>query len=439
MEAIPEPAGPLTGLRVVELGGLNGQYCGKLLADMGADVIKVEPPEGDPARRIGPFAGEVTDQDGGPSTAPSPFGLNRSLFFWYYNTNKRGVTLNAEHPDGRALLRRLLAGADVVVDAHPPGYLEGLGLGYDALSADGVLATATIYTAITPFGLTGPWRDFTATDLTQLALGGPMASCGYDDVPGAPPIRPEGYHASNIAAVYAFIGTLVALYHRDRTGVGQFLDVSIHEACACTTEGAFPNWEYFRRVVIRQTGRHAAPAITPRWQFLCADGRYVNMIGGGIPRNPSSWRPLLDWMEATGRAEDLRDPTYDAVMSENPYRRGEHARHVAEVIGRFVESLTSEEVYRGGQRLHLPWAPVRSPEENTHDPHWHDRGFFVAVEHPEIGRTVTYPGAPYRFTRTPWRLRRRAPLLGEDNVAVYTGELGLTRAELKTLFEAGAV
>jgi crotonobetainyl-CoA:carnitine CoA-transferase CaiB-like acyl-CoA transferase len=418
--------GPLSGLRVVELGSVNGQYCGKLLADMGAEVVKVEPPAGDAARRVGPFAGDIPDP-------------NRSLFFWYYNTNKRGVTLDIEQADGRAVLHRLLRDADVVVCSYAPAESDRLGLSYQELTNDGVIGDGTIYTAITPFGLTGPWRDFKAADLTQLALGGPMASCGYDDVPGAPPIRPDGYHASNMGGVYAFIGTLIALQHRNATGEGQLLDVSIHEACACTTEGAFPNWEYFRREVIRQTGRHAGPAPTPRWQFATTDGGYVNMIGGGIPRNPVSWKPLLDWMEAKGKIEDLRDPVYDRVMSENPYERGPHARRLAELIGRFVESLTTEEVYRGGQKLHMPWGPVRSPEENVNDPHWHDRGFFVETNHPELGRTVAYPGAPYRLTKSPWTLRRRAPLLGEDNVAVYVSELGLSHDELKALFEAGVV
>jgi crotonobetainyl-CoA:carnitine CoA-transferase CaiB-like acyl-CoA transferase len=421
-----EPRGPLAGLRVIEMGGANGQYCGKLLADMGAEVLKVEPPAGDDARRVGPFADDVPDP-------------NRSLFFWYYNTNKRGVTLDLDHADGRALLRKLLAAAEIVVDSYPPGYLDELGLGYDALVADGTLSPSTIYTCITPFGRTGPWRDLRACDLTQMALSGIMDSCGYDDVPGAPPIRPDGHHAAHIGGVYAFCGTLVALYHRDRTGEGQLLDVSMHEACACTTEGAFPEWEYFRRPVLRQTGRHSAPAPTPPWQYRTTDGRHVNMIGGGIPRNASAWRPLLDWMEAKERVEDLREPLYAEVITQPAHRRGEHARHMSDVIGRFVQSLTAEEMYRGGQALHMPWAPVRSPEENLDDPHWRDRGFFVEAEHPELGRTVTYPGAPYRFTRTPWSLRRRAPLLGEDNVSVYCGELGLTREGLKALFESGAI
>lgn len=418
--------GVLSGLRVVEVGSVNGQYCGKLLADMGAEVIKVEPAGGDAARRYGPFVDDVPDP-------------NRSLFFWYYNTNKRGVTLDIEHVEGTAMLRRLIAAADVFLCSLAPRDTERLGLGYEALRAAGTLSERAVATYLTPFGLTGPWRDFVATDLTQIALGGPMASCGYDDVEGAPPIRPEGYHASNMGGVYAFIGTLIALYDREHSGLGQMLDVSIHEACACTTEGAFPNWEYFQRDVMRQTGRHAAAAATPRWQFLSTDGRHVNMIGGGIPRNPTSWRPLLDWMESRDRIEDLRDPLYTKVMTENPYDRGPAARRVAELIGKFVESIPSEEVYRGGQGLHMPWAPVRWPEDNYSDPHWHDRGFFAEVEHPELGRTVSYPGAPYRLTRSPWQLRRRAPLLGEDNLAVYTGDLGLSKAQLRTLFETGVV
>lgn len=420
------PTGPLAGLHVIELGGINGQYCGKLLADMGADVLKIEPPGGDAARRIGPFAAD----------SPDP---NRSLFFWYYNTNKRGITLAIAHPDAHPLLRRLLASADIVLDSLPPGSLDRLGLGYEALMAEGTLTSATIYTAITPFGLTGPWRDFAASDLTLMALSGIMDSCGYDTVPDAPPIRPEAWHTTHIGGVYAFCGTLVALSHRDRTGEGQLLDVSIHEACAGTTEIAFPDWEYFQALVLRQTGRHAARVPTSPWQFPTTDGRYVNMIGGGIPRSPASWKPLLAWMDAHGKAEDLHDPRYADIVTEVTHRRGDNAQHVAEVIGRFVQSLTAEEVYRGGQRLHLPYAPVRSPEENLHDPHWQDRGFFVSVEHPELGRTVRYPGAPYRFTRTPWQLRHRAPLLGEHNVSVYCDALGLAREELKALFEAGVV
>ncbi len=415
--------GPLAGVRVIELASERTQYCAKLLADMGADVIAVEPPGGSPARRIGPFVNDVPD-------------LNRSLHFWYYNTSKRGVTADLAHADGRALWARLVAGADAVLEAVAPGSLDAGGSGYSAFAER---QPALVWAAITPFGQTGPYRDFAMTDLTSMAMGGPMASCGYDDLPGSPPIRPEAFHSLHMGAVYAACGVMIALLDRLTSGLGQYIDASIHEACAATTEGSFPNWEYFRRVVQRQTGRHAAAAITPRWQFRCADGHDINMIGGGIPRNPRSWRPLLDWMERLGRVEDLRSPEYDGVMMENPYSRGPASAHIAAVIGRFVESITAEEAYRGGQALHMPWGPVRSPDENLDDPHWHDRGFFVEVEHPELGRSYTYPGLPYLFHGTPGRVRSRAPLLGEHTYEIYVQELGMTPAELRPLFESGAI
>lgn len=415
---------PLTGLRVVELAsGPRSAFCAKLLADMGADVIAVEPPGGSAARRIGPFAGDLPD-------------LNRSLRFWYDNTSKRGVTLSTRHAEGRALLLRLLAAADVLVEAETPGALAALGLGHEALAER---FPRLVHAAITPFGQTGPYKDFAMTDLTSMAMGGPMASCGYDDIPGAPPIRPTDIHSLHTAGEYAAIGIMIALLERRQSGLGQFLDVSIHEACACTTEGSFPNWEYFRRIVIRQTGRHAAPAVTPRWQYRCADGRDINMIGGGIPRNPRSFAPLLDWMDEHGLAEDLREPQYARIIAENPYHRGEVAAHLAGVIGRFVQALPAEEVYRRGQALHMPWGPVRSPDENLDDPHWRDRGFFVEVEHPELGKTFTYPGLPYRLEGSPGRIGRRAPLLGEHTYEIYVHELGVSPEALRELFEQGAI
>jgi crotonobetainyl-CoA:carnitine CoA-transferase CaiB-like acyl-CoA transferase len=422
-----EPRGPLAGLRVVEVGGERGQWAGKLLADMGADAIKVEPPTGAAARRIGPYAGDL----------PGP---DRSLFFWAANTSKRGVTLDPGHPDGPPLLGRLLAGADVLVESLAPGALDALGLGPEELAA---ASPRLITVSVTPFGQSGPWRDFAVTDLTQMALGGPMWSCGYDeeDAPGAPPIRPDGHHAAAMAGVYAANAVLAALLERDRSGLGQWIDLSVHEACAATTEGAFPTWEYTGRIVRRQTGRHAQATHTQPWQHRCADGRHVNLMGGGIPRNPTSWRPLVRWMDEHALADDLTDPRFEETMYLPPAERAGNpdAAHVMEVLHAFIRSIPAEEAYRRGQACRLPYGLIRSPEENLADPHWADRGFFREIEHPELSARYPYPGAPYKFSRTPGGPRHRAPLLGEHNVAVYCGELGLGRDELRRLFEAGVV
>lgn len=422
-----EPHGPLVGLRVIEIGGDRGQWAGKLLADMGADVVKVEPPSGDTARRVGPFAGDVPDP-------------NRSLYFWASNTSKRGITLDLEQVDAVPILRRLLANADVLIESLPPGELATRGLAPSMLIQQ---HPRLIVASVSPFGQTGPWKDFVATDLTQMALGGAMASCGYDpeDAPDAPPIRPDGHHAAAMAGVYAANAIVAALLERERSGLGQAIDISIHEACAATTEGAFPQWEYLGQIVRRQTGRHAQPTYGQPWQHRGTDGRYINLMGGGLPRNPASWRPLIRWMAEKGLADDLEDPRYEqTIYVPLAERRGNpDVAHVIDTLHAFVRALPAEEVYRGGQAARLPYGFIRSPEENLSDPHWSDRGFFTEVEHPELDASYPYPGAPYRFTRTPGGPRHRAPLIGEHNVTIYCDELGLSRDDLRRLFEAGAI
>jgi crotonobetainyl-CoA:carnitine CoA-transferase CaiB-like acyl-CoA transferase len=415
---------PLTGLRVLELSSIEGQYCGKLLADMGADVVTIEPPGGSVTRRVGPFAGDLPD-------------VNRSLPFWYFNTSKRAITLDIEAPEGQSLLQRLVVGADIVVEGFRPGYLNELRLGYDVLSN---IQPRLIQVSITPFGQTGPWSDLRSADLVSLALAGTMAMNGYDDRPGSPPIRPDGNHAYLMGSEYGFIAVLIALLEREAGGTGEWLDISIHEACAGTTEGSFANWEYFQRVVMRQTGRHAQANPTQPWQHRTVDGRYVNLMGGGIPRMYASWRPLVEWMQRHGKAGDLPQERFEAVVHRSPAQRTDaDTMHVLGLLARFVEGLDAEEVYREGQARRLPWAIVRAPEENVEDPHWRDRGFFVDVHHPQLGESVTFPGGPYRFSRTPWRIRQHAPLVGEHNVQILQGELGLGREQLRELFEQGII
>ncbi|GIS93198.1 MAG: hypothetical protein CM1200mP22_04350 [Dehalococcoidia bacterium] len=216
--------GPLAGLRVLELTGEHAQFCGKLMADLGADVIKVEPPGGQETRNVGPY---LNDE----------YHPERSLYFWHYNTSKRGVTLDITSPEGQEVFKRLAGTAGLILESFPAGYLPSIGLGYEDLSA---VNPGLIMCSVTPFGQDGPWRDYQTSDLLHLAAGGQMASSGYDveDVPDAPPIAPGGGNAWHIANHYAYIGIMGALYHRDFTGEGQYIDVSIHEACSLTTEGA---------------------------------------------------------------------------------------------------------------------------------------------------------------------------------------------------------
>ena len=418
-DALP---GPLESLRVLEIGD-RGEVAGKLLADAGADVIRVEPPGGGRSRHVGPF---VDDDPGQPS-----------LLHASRNTSKRAVTLDVTQPSGLEIWRRLVGLVDVVIDATTASLLDDLGGGWRWVEDQSELE-GCVWCSITPFGRTGPRRDWAVNDLVQLALGGPMMSNGYDDH-SLPPIRPEGEHTIAVSNEYAVSGMLAALWMRNAGHPGQLVDVSIHEAVSATTEGAFPNWEYFGRLVQRQTGRHSSPDLTAAWQYLAADGEYVCLINGGLPRGNSAWDGLLDWMDEYDAADDLREPQYQELLFRDPRSNPEGRRHVADTIGAFVQRLPADEVYRRSQALHFAWGIVRRPEENLDDPHWEDRGFFWEGELPGVEEPVRYPGAPYRFTRSPVRLRRRPPLVGEHNHEVFVGELGLTSGELRGLLESGVV
>ena len=412
--------GPLWSIRVLEMADEKGQFCGKLMGDLGADVIKIEPPGGQDTRTVGPFLDDLPHRD-------------RSLSFWHYNTSKRGITLNLETAAGRGLFRRLLPTADVVLETYHPGYLGSLGLGYDELSA---LNPGLIMCSLTPFGQTGPWRDYHTSDLLHLAAGGQMASCGYDpeDVPDAPPIAPGGGNAWHMGCHYAYIAIMAALCYRDISGKGQFIDASIHEACALTTEGAVPTYIYTGEVVRRHTGRASSTDQSVRTQFATGDGKWVNVTRSGTNLTPPRLRRLAEWMDSYGLAQDLLDERYRdiAVIQDS-------GPHIAGVLENFFANLPQSDAWHGGQERGFPWGAIRYMDEVVEDPHSRDRGFFVEVEHTELGRTFTYPGAAAIFSASPWQISRRAPLVGEHNEEVLCGELGLDKQQLTLLAESRVI
>jgi crotonobetainyl-CoA:carnitine CoA-transferase CaiB-like acyl-CoA transferase len=414
--------GALADLRVVELSSERGAFAGKLFADMGAEVITVEPPGGDPMRTYGPFL----DDEPGPE---------RSLYWWHYNTSKLGVTLDLESEQGRQLFRRLAASADLLIECEPPGRLAKLGLDYPDLIE---LREDLIMISITPFGRSGPRNDEHATDLTLLAGGGPVWSCGYDDH-SLPPVRGGGNQGYHTACHYAVMSALVAVFVRDETGFGQHIDVNMHAAANVTTEAGSYDWLVARSTVQRQTGRHAAPAMTLETQIVCADGRYVNT--GVPPRSPREFGILYDWIAELGLIEEFPE-AFLLRMGERLERidlskLGEDEElQVIYGAGRegqnFIASrLSAYDYFIGAQKRGLPVGVIYAPEEVMEDPHFVARGFAVEVEHEDLGRSFTYPGAPYRFERSPWRIRHRAPYLGEHNERVL-GALAFSTADRRT-------
>jgi len=398
----------LHGTRVVELSHERIAFAGKLLADMGADVVVVEPPGGSALRRWGPFVEDRPDPE-------------HSLAWWHYNTSKRGVVLDLDTEDGRDGFRRLAARADLVLEAEDPGRLAGLGLDHADLER-----RELIWISVTPFGRRLPGRADLATDLTVLAAGGPVWSCGYDDH-SLPPVRGLGFQGYNTACHHAVMSALTALLHRGVSGEGQFVDVSMHAAANVTTEMGSYNYLVQGTTVQRQTGRHAMETLTLPSQVRCADGRYVNT--GVPPRQPKEYAGLLAWLRELGIADGFPEAVFLEMGAQRDFvdlsKIGQDDEITAifaagrEALGFVASRLSAYDFFVGAQRAGLPVGVIYAPEEAFEDAHFVARGFQTPVEHPELGRSVRYPGAPYRFEKTPWRISRRAPRLGEHQAEVF--------------------
>jgi crotonobetainyl-CoA:carnitine CoA-transferase CaiB-like acyl-CoA transferase len=384
----------LAGLKVVELAGdPSGEMVGKLLAEMGADVVKVEPPGGSPTRAIGPYAHDRVD-------------IDHSLTFWYYNNNKRSVVLDYAMPEGRVELERLAAGADVVITTLRPPELRQLDLDLEELRG---VSERLIVLSVTPFGLDGPWADWLSSDLVGLALGSPLNSCGYDDH-SIPPIRPGGDQGYQTAASFALMGLLLALVERQQTGRGQLVDVGMHDCLAVNAELANPYWFYPKVVVHRQTCRHAQPTPTQPAIFQCGDDRWVYFVI--FVAEQKAWRTLVEWIDTKGLAVDLLDASYD-----DPGYRQTHFDHIQEIIEVFFLLQTAEEAYFEGQARGLSIGPINSPDDLLDDVHLLARDFFVSVDHDDVPPAL-YPGVPFRFSGFGSAELHRAPKLGE-----HTAEL----------------
>ncbi|MTD53166.1 CaiB/BaiF CoA transferase family protein [Amycolatopsis pithecellobii] len=396
----------LGGIRVLELADELGEYCGKLLAGLGADVVKVEPPSGEVTRGYGPFYHDIADPD-------------RSLHFWHYNFGKRSVVLDLDTEKGRQDFAALARAADIVIDSRPPGYLAERGLGYERLRDTN---PGLVYTRISPFGDDGPWAAHLGSDLVHLALGGVMMNCGYDPDPAGdydtPPIAPQMWQSYQIAGEMAVMSILGALTSRLRTGRGQQLDASVHQAVSANTETDMPDWVFLRQQHFRLTSRHSMPASTVPSLSITKDGRYVMPYRTYLKSFGSNWESELRLLRKYGMQADLEDPRY----ADDDYRtQPQTVAHIAQVTDNLVGRLLFDrDIWRDAQAEGLPWAPIRRPEENIDDDHWQARDSFVEVHHPELGETFTYVGAKWFCPEVPWRHGPRPPLLGEHTETVLS-------------------
>ena len=402
---MPNPA--LNDLRVIEFAEMvSGPMCGKMFADMGAEVIKIEPPgRGDEARSHPPYPGDV----------PHP---EKSGFFLYLNTSKKSLTLDPASPAGVEVFKRLIADADVLIENHRPGYLESIGLGYETLRA---LNPRLILTSITPFGQTGPYRDWKGTDLVEWA----MSLTGYntptlvDDVDKENPLRAPGHAAEMMGATNAAAATMMALFHRDATGAGQWVDAPCWQATVNTSKLEMAAYSYvgipFSRLRANvQVGLEPLP---------CRDG-YIYTLWAA----DSHWKALRTLL---GDPPELVNEIFDTHAG-----RHENDDILRTLIRQHLAQHDMDHLVTEGQRLGLTIGPVHTVAQAAHHPHLEARGAFVEIDHPAAG-SFKFPRSLVQMTATPPE-SMRAPLLGEHNVSILS-RLGYTGEDLRRLQSAGVI
>jgi CoA:oxalate CoA-transferase len=401
--------GPLTALRLIEYStSIAAAASGKLLADLGVQVIKVEPPRtGDPARYHGPFPGDLPDPE-------------RSGLFLYLNANKRGITLDPALPTGRALLHGLLAEADVFLHNWSPAEAEALGLHEAPLRQH---HAHLIVAAVTPYGSTGPYANYRGADITACAAGGVSIGTGFRD--RAPLTLPLslGAHFASIAAAAAI---LLATFGREVTGRGQFVDVSETDVLAILLAGyGIPTYIY-RGVTGIRAGRHMNLGLYPNAVFECQDG----FVCLDCPQL-AQWNRLLEVM---GNPPWSNAPRY----RDRRQITEQYPQEVDALMAPWLKAREKATIFAETQAQRIPAGPVNTMQDVVEDVHLRDRQYFVNVERDDTG-PLTYPGAPYRLSQTPWAIRRPAPRLGEHNEAIYGGCLGVSRGELLLLGRTGII
>jgi len=412
----------LSPYRALDLTDEKGFLCGRILGDFGVDVIKIEPPGGDPSRRIGPFYHDIPDPE-------------KSLYWFAYNANKRGITLNIETADGQEIFKRLVKTADFVIESFPPGYMDKIGLGYSALSE---INPQIILTSISPFGQTGPWGDYKGSDIALWALSSYMYVEG--DADRAPVWF--GYPQSYLhAGLEAAVGTLVAFHHCQLTGEGQWVDVSAQQALIVVN---LQNQQYWN--LARFNPKRAGPCVHRsgvKWAYQrriwqCQDGFVCFILMAGETGAPGN-QALTEWMDSEGLApECMKQMHWSAFDIRAEEITVEDYEQIAKALTTFFSRHTKAELYEEAVRRRIVLYPCSTIEDLRNNPHLRARDFWAQIEHPELNDTLVYPRPCMLLSETPCKIRRRAPLIGEHNEEIYE-ELGLSREDLVLLKQGGII
>jgi CoA:oxalate CoA-transferase len=394
--------GALSGVKVLDLSeDIAGSFCARLLADYGADVLKLEPPGGASLRRTGPFYHDD----------PHP---EKSLFFLVLNLNKKGATLNLETSTGQNILKRLARHVDVIVETYRPGYLDSLGLGYEDLRK---INPAVIVTSITPFGQDGPYSEYKGEEIVEYAMSMIMSISG---VQGREPLKHGGFQAQYEGGLFGAGATSMALFAQLSTGQGEHVDVSITECVASTmmaTQTIYPfiGATQARRKAVGGGFENPMP---------CKDGWIIVQAGGG-----ATWEDLANFFEAP----ELLEPRF-ADRAQRPQNGAE----LDQVIINAIKGRGKWELFPRAAAARMLFGIVQKPSELVNCPQLESRNFYREIEHPVIGK-IKVPAELFKFTETPYQLRLPAPILGQHNQEIYVEGLGYTQQELCQLRQLNVI
>jgi crotonobetainyl-CoA:carnitine CoA-transferase CaiB-like acyl-CoA transferase len=407
----------LKNCRALDLTDKNGFLCGKILADLGVDVIKVERPAGEPSRGTGPF---WSDQ-------PHP---EKSLYWFAYNTNKRGITLDIEKPEGQKIFHDLLQTTDFVIESFPVGYLGSLGLGYQELKN---IKNDIIVTSITSFGQSGPYSGYLASDIVIMGMSGILYQTG--DMSG-PPLHMSLPQACLLAGADAAAGTMMAYYHREKCGDGQHVDVSLQQSAAWFLANAIPIWELNGLISKRSGVFRVSAKSSQRQVWSCRDGYvFFNIIGGRT--GAKTLQELVKWMDSQGAASDYLKSIDWENLDMFQVTQAE-VDLISFPIGNFFRSLTKKEISGEAVARHISICPLSTMEDLLRDGQLAVRNFWVELEHPELSAKLPYPRGFLHSSEEEQGVRYRPPLVGEHNAEVYS-EIGLKPDDLDTLRQARVI
>jgi benzylsuccinate CoA-transferase BbsE subunit len=409
----------LNHLRALDLTDDKGFLCGKILADLGVNVIKVERPGGNPSRNIGGFWGGNPD-------------LEKSLYWFAYNSNKKGITLDIEKTRGRELFKKLVETVDFVVESYAPGYLEKLGISYADFSKNN---KKLIWVSITPFGPEEPYRDYKDSDIVVMGMSGTLYQTGETD---GPPVHISMPQACLHAGADAALGCMVAYYHREMTDEGQHVDVSMQQSAAWFQANAVPTYELNGSILKRAGAFRAGMSrnVGQRQVWKCKDGYvFFNVIGGRT--GAKSLSSLVAWMDEENLATDfLLNMEWDTFDMFKVNR--EVMEKISKPVGEFFLKHTRKELLQGAVPRGVSIGPLSSMQDLLDDPCLNERNFWTKIEHQELGTSITYPKTFIRSTEMDFSTRFRAPLIGEHNGEVYK-DIGLSEEQLQALKKDGII